>query len=115
MDKDATVICVKNNHTTHTFNAVIKRGFFSRMLGLIGKREEQRLCVFPQCSSIHTFGMQRTIDVLFLSPKGSVMKQVRALKPKKVCRCFGAATTIERLHSPAPWPDNAYQIFIKEK
>ena len=46
----------------------VARGFFSRLRGLLGRKsleEGEGLLLWP-CSSVHCFGMQFPIDVIFL-------------------------------------------------
>ena len=51
------------------------RGFFGRMIGLLGKNrleEEEGLWISP-CSSIHSIGMRFVFDALFLGPDGKIL------------------------------------------
>ena len=73
-------------------------GFFSRFLGLMGKRgisPEEAIC-FPKCNSIHTFFMRFPIDILFLSKEGEVIEVVEALGPwRLLLPRRGVAHTLE--------------------
>lgn len=49
--------------------ASVARGYWQRMLGLMGQRGLPRACglLFSRCSSIHTYWMRFPIDVVWLS------------------------------------------------
>lgn len=70
---------------------VVKRvrrttNFFDRMIGLLGSSKldyDEGLLITP-CSSVHTFGMRYSIDVLFLDKQLTIVKTVESLKPWRV-------------------------------
>ena len=73
-------------------------GFFERMKGLLGRDglPEGEVYVFPQCGSVHTFGMRFAIDVVFLDKKGCVLSIHENVCPGRMV--FGgwrAKTTLE--------------------
>ena len=60
--------------------------FFKRLMGLMGKNglgKEECLIIKP-CSSIHTFCMKFSIDVVFMDREGKVVKLIRGITPKKM-------------------------------
>ena len=70
---------------------VVKRvrkttNFFDRMIGLLGtsKLENDEGLLIEPCSSVHTFGMRYSIDVLFLDRQLTIVKTVESLKPWRV-------------------------------
>jgi len=76
--------------------------FFSRLKGLLGTSElpqGQGLWIKP-CDSIHMFGMQYAIDVIFVDEQGGVVKLVEDLRPGRLAGCSGASGAIEL---PSGW------------
>jgi uncharacterized protein len=51
-----------------TLELYVAAGFARRLLGLAGMRslDRRRGLAIPRCSSVHTFGMRFTIDVVFV-------------------------------------------------
>lgn len=71
--------------------------FLERMRGLLGKEKlkaDEGLLLAP-CSSIHTFGMQYTIDVLFLDKQLTIVKTVKSLKPWRMAASNAATMVLE--------------------
>jgi len=77
-----------------------------RMRGLLDKKALPTggLWIKP-CNSIHTFGMQFPIDLIYLNKSNVIIKIVSALKIWRASGCFRAtsiielpAGTIQRLH-----------------
>jgi len=62
---------------------LVAQTFFSRFLGLMGRKHlpENEAILFPKCSSIHTFFMRMSIDVVYVSSQGKVVKILSGLKP----------------------------------
>lgn len=63
--------------------------FFSRLLGLQFRRRLPKgagLLLIP-CRSVHTFCMRFTVDVIFLSDSGRVLKVVKELRPWRIAVC----------------------------
>ena len=76
---------------------IIKRPL-ERMIGLMADnalRGTDVLMLFS-CKSIHSFGMNRNIDVAFIDSVGNVLKSIRGLPPNRLVSCHGAMATIER-------------------
>ena len=61
------------------------RSFLSRAKGLLGTGQKSAVdgCWLVPCSSVHTFGMARSIDVYFLSKKNEVLAIRKNLKPNR--------------------------------
>ncbi|WP_082797910.1 DUF192 domain-containing protein [Collimonas arenae] len=60
----------------------IARYFWSRAIGLLGKRslaERDGLLIVP-CSSVHTFFMRFAIDVVFIDRDGNVVRIVENMR-----------------------------------
>ncbi len=69
----------------------------SRRRGLLSRdslAESTALALAP-CAAVHTVGMRFTIDVLFLSRRGRVLKMVSQLRPWRIAGRLGAYATIE--------------------
>lgn len=63
-------------------------GFFARLTGLVGAPDWESDCglMFRNCRSIHTFGMQFSLDVLFLDSAGFILNFVEDLPPNRTIR-----------------------------
>jgi uncharacterized membrane protein (UPF0127 family) len=83
-------------------NCVIKNvykttNFFERMLGLLAREKlktDEGLLITP-CSSVHTFGMRYTIDVIFLDKELTIIKIVKSLKPWRMAASNASCTVLE--------------------
>jgi len=67
------------------------------MRGLLGRSaptDGEALSIEP-CSSVHTFFMGYSLDVVYLNRGGRVIKVVTDLKPWRASQCFGARTVLE--------------------
>ena len=63
------------------------RSLWKQTIGLLGRKQfsaDAGMWLEP-CNSIHTFGMQFTIDVLFLDASGALVRAVPRVKPWRVC------------------------------
>jgi uncharacterized protein len=79
--KHGKLICANSNCVIK--NVKKTTNFYERMWGLLGKKKldiEEGLLITP-CSSVHTFGMRFTIDVVFLNKDLTIEKTVKSLKP----------------------------------
>lgn len=66
-----------------------------RRRGLRGLEEIERPLLIAPCRSVHTLGMRRVIDVVFLDREG-VIVAIASLPPRRVTRVhMGAAMVIE--------------------
>jgi len=64
----------------------VARTLYQRTRGLLGRAElnQGQGLFIPKCSSIHTFFMRFSIDVLFLDKKNAVTKIVPCLVPFRI-------------------------------
>jgi uncharacterized protein len=76
----------------------VARTFRARLLGLAWLADLPDECglLIPRCSSVHTYGMRFALDIAFLDGDGAVLREVRAVPPRRVVRCRGAAAVLER-------------------
>ncbi len=82
-------------------NCMIADSFFSRLIGLMGKKTlqtDQGMCISP-CKSIHTFFMRFDIDVIFVDNNYKVIKVIKGLKPWKISPYIKPAKYIIELSS----------------
>ena len=73
----------KSKKTIITENLIVADGFWSRMRGLMWKRdmpEDEGLLLVP-CNSVHSMFMRFPIDVLFLDKEFNIVKILDYLKP----------------------------------
>lgn len=71
--------------------------FWRRLKGLLGTRElpaDEAILIMP-CSSVHTFGMNYPIDVIFVSKNNQVLKTVNTMKPGRIKACSGSSYVVE--------------------
>ena len=90
---------------SQVMTVLVARRFATRLRGLIG-REGAPLCdclLFPACSSVHTWGMRRPIDLAFVDERNRVVEIVRRLPPGRMARCPRACAVLERVSSESPW------------
>jgi len=73
------------------------RGFFERLIGLMGRTDmaPDQAFLIEGCAAVHTIGMRMPIDVVFLSEHGVVVAVCHAVRPGRIRRCPGAAHTLE--------------------
>ncbi|MGB9880875.1 MAG: DUF192 domain-containing protein [Anaerolineae bacterium] len=62
----------------------VASGFFSRLIGLIGRTDAGPGLLIPECNWIHTFFMCFPIDVVYVDREGRVLELVEGLKPWRV-------------------------------
>lgn len=85
------------NQTKNTVlaeEAVVANTFFSRIKGLLGRREfnNGEALILKPCVSIHTFFMRFPIDVLFVGKDSKVIKATSSLKPSRITSIYFNAT-----------------------
>lgn len=71
--------------------------FLERMCGLLFRpalTASQGLLIVP-CSSVHTFGMRYSIDLVFIDQNWTIVKTVNRLKPWRVAACKSATMVLE--------------------
>jgi uncharacterized membrane protein (UPF0127 family) len=67
----------------------------SRLRGLIARPPSPRPLLLVPARSVHTFGLRRPIDVVFLDADLRVVKVVRRLPPRRVAGARGAVCALE--------------------
>lgn len=82
-----------------TLARTIEAAFDSRtrrtgLLGRQGLSADAVLAIAPS-NAIHTFGMQFSIDVLFVSRDGTVMKRAIAMKARRISAALRAFAVLE--------------------
>lgn len=73
-------------------------GFWQRFIGLMGRRNlaPDRGMLLRPCSSVHMLFMRFSIDVVYLSREGTIVKVVSKLPPwRGASFCNGAAAALE--------------------
>ena len=86
-------------HTTLATNVRVADTLFTRMKGLLGKKElpiGDALWIKP-CFSVHTFFMKFPIDVLFLNKKNQVIAAVASLTPNRLTRLYPQSFSVLEL------------------
>lgn len=69
----------------------------SRRRGLLGRDDlrERTAVIIAPCSSIHTFFMRFSIDVIFAARDGRIVKVCHGLRPWRLAVAWGAFAAIE--------------------
>ena len=75
----------------------------SRLRGLIGRSGFNGVLLLVPCRDVHTFGMNRPIDVAFVASDGTIIESVRGVGPWRRLKNRHAAATAERFASESPW------------
>ena len=91
-------IVVKETGVVVADKAKIAEDYLNRSKGLLGRpgMDQGEGLVIRPCSSIHTFFMQFSIDVLFVDKNDRIIKIKSALKPWRLSGClFGCRYVIE--------------------
>ncbi len=70
--------------------------FFLRLLGWFNPAYSHRsgVLIYP-CNAVHTVGMRRTIDVVFVDDKKVVRKVIEKLRPFRMASCRAARYALE--------------------
>ncbi len=78
-------------------DARVADSFFSRLKGLLGTRclADGKGLVIRPCDSIHTFGMNYPIDVVFVAAADRVAKMIVCLGPGRMAMCRGSRFVVE--------------------
>ena len=68
-----------------------------RMRGLLGRTglPPGGGMLIERCSSIHTFFMKFSLDIIFVDSQRTVRKVVRNLRPWRLASAFGASDVVE--------------------
>jgi uncharacterized protein len=80
-------------------NLSVADTLFARMKGLLGRRSlpsGEGLWIKP-CNSVHTFGMQFPIDVVFLDKEKRVVGLAKTLRPNRISRLYYEASSVIEL------------------
>jgi uncharacterized protein len=76
---------------------LVAKTFWQRALGLIGRSrlDKNEGLYFPHARAIHTFGMLRTIDVVYLDATGLIIAIRGSIKPCRFSYCRDARSLCE--------------------
>lgn len=80
-------------------NLSVADTFFKRLKGLLGKKvlpQGEGLWIKP-CKSVHTFGMQFPIDVVFLDKEKRIIALFKNLPPNRITRLLPNAKSVIEL------------------
>lgn len=79
------------------FTVKVADSFFSRLLGLMGKREmkDNQALLITKCSSIHTFFMRFNMDAVFVDKNMVVKKAVKSIKPCSIAAEWSSSAVLE--------------------
>lgn len=96
-------IMIKNKDWEIAKDVVVADTFLSRARGLMFRKEMNDFdgMLITPCNSIHTFGMNFSIDVVFLSKTFEVIKIFENLKPFRMTRPYFSSTQVLELKSGA--------------
>lgn len=80
-------------------NLAVADTFFTRLKGLLGKKElpQGEGLWIKRCNSVHTFGMQFPIDVVFLDKERCVVGLAKTLRPNRISRLYSSASSVIEL------------------
>ncbi|MDD5595378.1 MAG: DUF192 domain-containing protein [Candidatus Omnitrophica bacterium] len=72
-----------------------------RLKGLLGKKElpKGKALIIKPCSSVHSFFMQFTIDLIFLDEQNRVIKTIPYFRPFRITRPYFHAVSVVELPS----------------
>ena len=95
---------------------IVLEGYEERLRGLKGHLHEWagQLVAFPQCCSVHTFGLREPSDIAFVSEAGRVLRSEVNVPPRRLLVCPNACWTFERARSEEPWLDSGDYIQAEE-
>jgi uncharacterized membrane protein (UPF0127 family) len=70
--------------------------FRARLLGLALRSEPpDQALLLPHTRAVHTFGMRFDLDLYWLDQRGELLRVDRAVPPRRLRRCAGAAAVLE--------------------
>ncbi|MCX7781833.1 MAG: DUF192 domain-containing protein [Negativicutes bacterium] len=86
-----------SRNTVIASTARVAATFGQRLKGLLGTRELPRgeALIIRPCRSVHTFGMNYPIDVIFAGADNKIIKTVSDLGPGRIAACFAGSYVIE--------------------
>lgn len=75
----------------------VARGFRARLLGLafLDRDSAGHGLLIERCSSVHTFGMRFSLDLVFLDEMGAAIEVRRCVGRGRIVTCRGANTVLE--------------------
>lgn len=78
------------------FEVKIARSFFSRAIGLLFKKKlsDKECLLITPCNSVHTIGMQYSIDVVFIDAFGCITDIYYNVPPFKVLNGSKRASSV---------------------
>jgi len=105
----------KTKGKTLAGRARVAGSFISRLTGLMLRKglDKESGLVFYKASSIHTFFMRFTLDVMFLDKNMTVKRLVRGLCPWRAVFCPGSFVTIEFSSENSNLQDTQEKDFIE--
>ena len=70
---------------------------WQRTRGLLGhpRLHDGEGLLISRCRSVHTMGMGYAIDVVFIDPRGCIVRIVEALAPMRMAVCLRGASVLE--------------------
>lgn len=72
------------------------RTFRARLRGLAWRRRPpDHALLLPRTRAVHTFGMRFALDLYWLDAGGALLRVDRAVPPRRLRRCAGAAAVLE--------------------
>ena len=90
---------IKNNTKKNIIahHSVLADTFYRRLKGLLGTTAlpHGEGFIIKPCSSVHTFGMKYSIDVLFVDKNHKIIKKNENMRPGQVSMAFGSSYVIE--------------------
>lgn len=93
-----TVKIFRNSDQAPMLESVwITGNWWQRARGLLGRprlAESEGMLIQP-CSSVHTWGMTYSIDLVYISAEGMVKKCIACLKPWKMSMAPGTQSVLE--------------------
>lgn len=78
-------------------HVIVPLTFLQRAKGLLGKSkiDNDECYLFYDCNSVHMFGMNFSLDLVYLNKKFEIIKLVRSLQPWQVSACIRGNHVIE--------------------
>ncbi len=80
-------------------------GLWARLRGLKRHRGFDGVLMLVPCRDVHTFGMDRPVDIAFVTSEGRVAASYRNIRPGRRLRCRKAVAVLERFACEGPWPE----------
>ena len=110
--------CSLRINDTEFSKAKIARGFFSNLKGWMFKNniDTSDALILEKTSSIHTFNMFKSIDIIFVDKNFTVLKTVGNVKPNKaLIGPKGTVATIELMAGTLERLGTIEKIVVKEE